>query len=83
MELKRLLPIVSSEESTLATELSIPENIIDKVMRETPLAANEFLQLPAIDVNVQKAMDKMMIPQLASKLRAYDKDIVTIQAKNQ
>ena len=60
----------------------IPENLIAKLMKDCPLASNPFLQLPDIDTNVQKAMDKRMAPGTTAKLRAYDKDINAIQGKS-
>ena len=54
---------------------------MERVMRDIPRAANEFLQLPTIDENLQWVMDKKRAPQLAAKLRAYDRDMATTQAK--
>ena len=59
----------------------LPENVIERVMRDCPLASNKFLQLPAIDENLQRVLDDKMAPQLAAKIRAYDRDMATIQAK--
>ena len=59
----------------------LPENVIERVMGYCPLASNNFLQLPVIDENLQRVMDKKMAPQLAAKIRAYDRDMATIQAK--
>ena len=59
----------------------IPENVIARVMKETPMAANEFLRLPSVDPNLLRRLNRQVDPKLATKMTGYDREVATLQAK--